>query len=166
MNHSEFTHKDIVKIFPWLKPRTLISWSERGLIKPTFEDASGRGSRRRYSYKNLLEISFANELLQYGIHFHTIRMLIGEFRNLIEHEDFNRVFVVNQNRSLTGMVGPIHETSRWPEGYSMEIDKFKKMPGSPFFPEKRRDSVVTSTIIFNVKRMKEFIDVQIKITLK
>ena len=91
----EFVHKEVLKIFPWIKPRTLISWSERGLIQPEYKEASGRGTRRRYSYQNLIEIGFISELLDYGIPFNMIRIFIQDQEGLgkeLRKKGFDIVF--------------------------------------------------------------------------
>ena len=74
---SRFIHSDLLKIFPYINPRTLISWSERGLIKPDLLDSSGRGSSRVYSYSNLIEIGIVFELLRLGLPFSMIAAIMG-----------------------------------------------------------------------------------------
>ena len=69
---QEFQHKDVLRLFPWIKARTLISWVERGLVKPDFQDAAGKGTRRGYSYKNLIEILLVDELLSWGISYRDV----------------------------------------------------------------------------------------------
>ena len=34
---SEYYHKDILRVFPDLDPRTIISWVEKGIITPLSE---------------------------------------------------------------------------------------------------------------------------------
>ena len=63
----EFTHGDLRKIFPWIKSRTLIYWVERGLFKPDITEASGRGTTRKYSYKNLIEIAKNKKIIHTSI---------------------------------------------------------------------------------------------------
>jgi DNA-binding transcriptional MerR regulator len=66
MNTKIYEHRDVLKVYPSLKPRTLISWSEKGLLTPV-EKASGTGTRRRYSVRNLVEIGVILELVSYKI---------------------------------------------------------------------------------------------------
>ena len=42
--------------------RQLDYWARTDLIRPSLSDAAGSGSRRRYSYKDLLELRVANGL--------------------------------------------------------------------------------------------------------
>jgi DNA-binding transcriptional MerR regulator len=91
---SEFFHRDLIQIFPSVKPRTIISWTERGLIEPEFEDASGRGSARRYSYRNLMEITFISELLRFGVPFSFINQITesSEYRSIIADRKWSTTF--------------------------------------------------------------------------
>ena len=87
-----FTHKDVLRIFPGIKARTLISWMERRLIVP-FTSASGRGSSRIYSYLNLIEIGIVSEFLKHGIPFSVIEevMTSPAVKKLKEEKDFDVV---------------------------------------------------------------------------
>ena len=101
--HDKFLHRDILNIFPWLKPRTLISWSERGLIKPDFSNAAGRGSSRVYSYGNLIEIGIVSEFLGHGIPFSIIEGIMNgsAVRKMKEEKDFNVVIWSELRHLLT-----------------------------------------------------------------
>jgi hypothetical protein len=77
-----YTHKEVLRIFPNLKTRTLISWSEKGLMSPAIE-ADGTGSMRRYSFKNLIEIGVIRELIDYRFSHDVIRPIIECIDRLI-----------------------------------------------------------------------------------
>ncbi|MGA0885487.1 MAG: MerR family transcriptional regulator, partial [Ilumatobacteraceae bacterium] len=47
--------------------RQLDYWARTDLIRPSLADASGSGSRRRYSYQDLLELRVIKTLLDAGI---------------------------------------------------------------------------------------------------
>ncbi len=87
MNRNEFYHQDILRIFPDIRPRTLISWGEKGLIKP-LQEAENRGGKRIYSYKNLMEIAFARELFTYGLPFKYVLSLMEGGRSTALKEVF------------------------------------------------------------------------------
>jgi DNA-binding transcriptional MerR regulator len=53
--------------------RQLDYWARTGLIRPSVADAHGSGSRRRYSYRNLLELKLVKTLLDNGIKLESIR---------------------------------------------------------------------------------------------
>ena len=46
--------------------RQLDYWARTDLIRPSLTDAAGSGSRRRYSYKDLLELRVIKTLLDAG----------------------------------------------------------------------------------------------------
>ncbi|MGB1610634.1 MAG: MerR family transcriptional regulator, partial [Ilumatobacteraceae bacterium] len=47
--------------------RQLDYWARTDLIRPSLADAQGSGSRRRYSYQDLLELRVIKTLLDAGI---------------------------------------------------------------------------------------------------
>ncbi len=57
-----YRHADILKIFPDLKTRTLISWSEKEFFRP-YHNPHGTGTRREYSEVNLVQIGILRALL-------------------------------------------------------------------------------------------------------
>jgi DNA-binding transcriptional MerR regulator len=62
--------------------RQLDYWARTDLIKPSLEEAKGSGSRRRYSYRDLLELRIIKTLLDAGIKLESVREV---FTNLREH---------------------------------------------------------------------------------
>src|SRR6185312_13369683 len=48
-------------------------WARTDLVRPSLADASGSGSRRRYSYRDLLELRMIKNLLDAGIRLETVR---------------------------------------------------------------------------------------------
>jgi DNA-binding transcriptional MerR regulator len=53
--------------------RQLDYWARTDLIRPSVTDASGSGSRRRYSYRDLLELRVIKTLLDAGIKLESVR---------------------------------------------------------------------------------------------
>ena len=53
--------------------RQLDYWARTDLIRPSLADAQGSGSRRRYSYRNLLELKVIKTLLDAGIKLESVR---------------------------------------------------------------------------------------------
>ncbi|HBL08333.1 MAG TPA: MerR family transcriptional regulator, partial [Acidimicrobiaceae bacterium] len=81
--------------------RQLDYWTRTGLIQPALEAATGSGSRRRYDYRNLLELKAVKTLLDAGIRLELVRDV---FAYLSEHldEDVTRVnLVISGNKSVT-----------------------------------------------------------------
>jgi DNA-binding transcriptional MerR regulator len=61
--------------------RQLDYWARTDLIRPSVADAHGSGSRRRYSYRNLLELKLVKTLLDNGIKLESIREGFTYLRN-------------------------------------------------------------------------------------
>ena len=53
--------------------RQLDYWARTDLIRPSITDAHGSGTRRRYSYRDLLELKLVKTLLDNGIKLESIR---------------------------------------------------------------------------------------------
>ena len=53
--------------------RQLDYWARTDLVRPSLADASGSGSRRRYSYQDLLELRVIKSLLDAGIKLESVR---------------------------------------------------------------------------------------------
>ncbi len=53
--------------------RQLDYWARTDLVRPTLADANGSGSRRRYSYRDLLELKVVKSLLDAGIRLESVR---------------------------------------------------------------------------------------------
>jgi DNA-binding transcriptional MerR regulator len=78
--------------------RQLDYWARTDLIRPSLADASGSGTRRRYSYRDLLELKVVKNLLDAGIRLESVR---DAFTYLREHlgEDVASVNLVISGRS-------------------------------------------------------------------
>jgi DNA-binding transcriptional MerR regulator len=53
--------------------RQLDYWARTDLVRPSLADAKGSGSRRRYSYRDLLELKVIKNLLDAGIRLESVR---------------------------------------------------------------------------------------------
>lgn len=62
--------------------RQLDYWARTDLVRPSLADANGSGSRRLYSYRDLLELKVIKSLLDAGIRLESVR---GAFTYLREH---------------------------------------------------------------------------------
>jgi DNA-binding transcriptional MerR regulator len=76
--------------------RQLDYWARTELVRPSMADAKGSGSRRKYAYRDLLELKMIKNLLEAGINLQTVR---GVFQYMREHvgED-----VTSANLVITG----------------------------------------------------------------
>jgi Predicted transcriptional regulators len=79
--------------------RQLDYWARTDLIRPSLSDAAGSGSRRRYSYKDLLELRVIKTLLDAGIKLESVREV---FEYLREHvrEDIASAHLVISGSSV------------------------------------------------------------------
>jgi DNA-binding transcriptional MerR regulator len=73
--------------------RQLDYWARTDLVRPSMADAKGSGTRRRYSYLDLLELKIIKQLLDAGIKLETVRDV---FSNLRQHvgEDITSANIV------------------------------------------------------------------------
>jgi DNA-binding transcriptional MerR regulator len=61
--------------------RQLDYWARTDLVRPSLVDAAGSGSRRRYSYTDLLELKVVKSLLDAGIKLENVRDVFGYLRD-------------------------------------------------------------------------------------
>ena len=77
--------------------RQLDYWARTNLVRPTLADAKGSGSRRRYSYRNLLELKAIKRLLDAGIKLETVREVFTYTRESLG-EDITTANLVIQGK--------------------------------------------------------------------
>jgi DNA-binding transcriptional MerR regulator len=63
--------------------RQLDYWARTDLIRPSLADANGSGTRRRYSYSNLLELKIIKRLLDAGIRLEQVREVFDYLRQQV-----------------------------------------------------------------------------------
>jgi DNA-binding transcriptional MerR regulator len=64
--------------------RQLDYWARTNLIRPSLTDAAGSGSRRLYSYRDLLELRVIKSLLDAGIKLESVRTAFEYLRTHLE----------------------------------------------------------------------------------
>jgi DNA-binding transcriptional MerR regulator len=93
--------------------RQLDYWARTDLIRPSLADAKGSGSRRRYSYRNLLELKLIKTLLDNGIKLASIRAAFSYLRDQLGEDDVasaklviagNSAVLVRENEELIDVV--------------------------------------------------------------
>ena len=75
--------------------RQLDYWARTDLIRPSLTDAAGSGSRRRYSYKDLLELRVIKTLLDAGIKLESVREVFEYLRQHMKEEIASAHLVIN-----------------------------------------------------------------------
>ncbi len=63
-----------------ITPRQIQYWDETGLVKPSSRAASGRGTRRSYSFLDLVRLSVVRALIERGLRPRTIRRSLAALR--------------------------------------------------------------------------------------
>jgi DNA-binding transcriptional MerR regulator len=66
--------------------RQLDYWARTDLIRPSLADARGSGSRRRYSYRDLIELKLVKTLLDAGNRLENIRQAFHYIRDQLGEE--------------------------------------------------------------------------------
>ena len=84
MKNKIFRNKDIVEI-TGLTMRQIVNWTDKGLIVPVLE-ANGAGSKREYSFRNILEIAIIRELFEIGFGIWRVKKIMKEVRKSLSLE--------------------------------------------------------------------------------
>jgi DNA-binding transcriptional MerR regulator len=79
--------------------RQLDYWARTDLVRPSLADANGSGSRRSYSYRDLLELKVIKSLLDAGIRLESVREAFAYLRENLQ-EDIASVNLVIRGRSV------------------------------------------------------------------
>lgn len=80
--------------------RQLDYWARTDLIKPSVSEASGSGSRRAYSYKDLLELKIIKTLLDAGLKLEAVRDVFDYLRDQLGTDVASANLVINGSRSV------------------------------------------------------------------
>lgn len=75
--------------------RQLDYWARTDLIRPSMTDAAGSGSRRQYSYNNLLELKVVKNLLDSGIRLEQVREIFAYLQDELDEDIATANLVVN-----------------------------------------------------------------------
>jgi DNA-binding transcriptional MerR regulator len=78
MTERLFQSSEAIKIL-WLTQRQVIHWAEKGLVIPEV-DAEGAGSKRKYSYTNLLEYGLCKALFDMGLGIYKVKRILQDLR--------------------------------------------------------------------------------------
>lgn len=80
--------------------RQLDYWARTDLIRPGLTDASGSGSRRQYSYRNLLELKVVKNLLDSGIRLEQVREVFAYLQDELGEDVATANLVVNGSQPM------------------------------------------------------------------
>lgn len=85
--------------------RQLDYWARTDLIKPSLTPATGSGSRRLYSYQDLLELKVVKSLLDAGLKLEAVRDAFGYLRTQLGEDVASANLVINGSRSVLARSG-------------------------------------------------------------
>jgi len=75
--------------------RQLDYWARTDLVRPSVTDAAGSGSRRQYSYRDLLELKVIKTLLDAGIKLESVRRVFEYLRDQLGEDVASAQLVIS-----------------------------------------------------------------------
>jgi len=85
--------------------RQLDYWARTDLVRPSLSDAQGSGSRRRYSYTDLVELKVIKTLLDAGIRLETVRDVFAFLKTQLGEDVASANLVINGSTSVVTRSG-------------------------------------------------------------
>lgn len=80
--------------------RQLDYWARTDLVRPSVEDAKGSGSRRRYSYTDLLELRVIKSLLDSGLKLESVREVFAYLHDNLGEDISSANLVIQGSKSV------------------------------------------------------------------
>jgi DNA-binding transcriptional MerR regulator len=80
--------------------RQLDYWARTELVRPSLQDAKGSGSRRQYSYRDLLELRVIKSLLDAGIKLESVREVFSYLRDNLGEDVITANLVIQGNQAV------------------------------------------------------------------
>lgn len=80
--------------------RQLDYWARTDLVKPSLAQATGSGSRRQYSYRDLLELKVIKSLLDAGIRLEQVRKVFTYMRDQLGEDVASANLVIDGSNSV------------------------------------------------------------------
>ncbi len=80
--------------------RQLDYWARTDLVRPSLEDARGSGTRRRYSYRDLLELKVIKKLLDAGLKLETVRSVFAYMKDNLGEDVTTANLVIDGNKTV------------------------------------------------------------------
>ena len=94
-----FSGKKVTEIVG-ISYRQLDYWTRTELISPSIEKGEGSGSRRRYSYKDLLELRVIKNLIDGGIKVEKIREIFEYIKENLDQDVTKVNLVISGNKTV------------------------------------------------------------------
>jgi DNA-binding transcriptional MerR regulator len=99
VNDSGYSGTQAAKIVG-ISYRQLDYWARTDLIRPSLAEAKGSGSRRRYSYRDLLELRVIKTLLDAGIRLESVREVFTYLRRHVTSDIAAAHIVISGNQVM------------------------------------------------------------------
>ena len=80
--------------------RQLDYWARTDLVRPSVADASGSGSRRQYSYQDLLELKVVKSMLDAGIKLESVRTAFDYLREQLGQDVASARLVIGGGKAV------------------------------------------------------------------
>ncbi len=80
--------------------RQLDYWARTNLVRPSVTDAAGSGSRRQYSYRDLLELKVIKSLLDAGIKLESVRGVFDYLREQLGEDIASAQLVISGGTAI------------------------------------------------------------------
>lgn len=80
--------------------RQLDYWARTDLVRPSLADAKGSGTRRRYSYRDLLELKVIKTLLDAGIRLESVRNAFEYLRDNLGEDVASAQLVISGSSAV------------------------------------------------------------------
>src|SRR6187200_976183 len=80
--------------------RQLDYWARTDLIRPSLVEAAGSGSRRQYSYRDLVELRMIKTLLDAGIKLESVREVFTNLREQVGDDISSANIVISGTSSV------------------------------------------------------------------
>lgn len=99
MNEQGFSSKRTAEI-AGITYRQLDYWARRDIVRPSLTKASGSGSRRLYSYSDLLELRVIKTLIDSGIKLQQVRKGLDYLRDQLGEDVTTASLVISGTNSI------------------------------------------------------------------
>ena len=80
--------------------RQLDYWARTDLLRPSLAEAEGSGSRRQYSYRDLLELRMIKTLLDAGIRLESVRQVFAYLRDHVSTDIASAHIVISGSQVM------------------------------------------------------------------
>jgi DNA-binding transcriptional MerR regulator len=126
MNQKLFSNSYISELLG-IPQRRIINITEKGLVIPPVE-ASGAGSKRQYSYLNLLEFGLIGNLFDIGFGIHLVKRILVDLRkdgDIKAWAEGHDSYFLKVARSYLSWVNKQQEKTGWATAHLLNDDVYK-----------------------------------------